>query len=309
MNNKRLNRLQERAAFYAAKSGGPIDAITKEILHYDILYTLAEMGVFRDGVTFQGGTALRLCYGGRRYSEDLDFATGPHFEYERLAELSTKLTDYLTAAYGLDCTVKSPQPHADPTDGVQVTKWTLAVTMDALRPDLPKQKIWIEFANVPAHTRELKPFKANFDPENRFETLISVETPGEIFADKILAIGNRPRLKARDLFDLKFLSDRNVILDPALVFAKLEDYHITDHAGFIERLTTFRERLTTSEVATVWHTEMTRFTDPNLRTLLLQPEFWESTVTQLDRIISEAETGLKQECGLESPTCKPLFRL
>ena len=46
--------------------------IEKELLHYDILFAL-EMEDLLDTLTFQGGTALRLCYGSQRFSEDLDF--------------------------------------------------------------------------------------------------------------------------------------------------------------------------------------------------------------------------------------------
>jgi predicted nucleotidyltransferase component of viral defense system len=49
--------------------------IEKELLHYDILFSLDKEGLL-DILTFQGGTSLRLCYGAPRFSEDLDFAGG-----------------------------------------------------------------------------------------------------------------------------------------------------------------------------------------------------------------------------------------
>ncbi len=52
---------------------GPV--IRKELLHYDILFCLGRSGML-DNLVFQGGTSLRLCYGSRRYSEDLDFVGG-----------------------------------------------------------------------------------------------------------------------------------------------------------------------------------------------------------------------------------------
>jgi len=52
--------------------------IEKELLHYDILFTLDNKGLL-DKLTFQGGTSLRLCYGASRFSEDLDFAGGRNF--------------------------------------------------------------------------------------------------------------------------------------------------------------------------------------------------------------------------------------
>ena len=60
---------------------GLAPVIEKELLHYEVLSALKESQVL-DRTTFQGGTCLRLCYGGERFSEDLDFAanlTDPDF--------------------------------------------------------------------------------------------------------------------------------------------------------------------------------------------------------------------------------------
>lgn len=68
--------------------------IEKELLHYDILYSLSRAGLL-DHLTFQGGTSLRLCYGAPRFSEDLDFTGGKDFDYENLTELKNCVLDYL----------------------------------------------------------------------------------------------------------------------------------------------------------------------------------------------------------------------
>src|SRR6202030_4604022 len=65
--------------------------LVKEAIHVHLLSALSEAGVLRH-VTFQGGTALRLCYAGERYSEDLDFVCGKSasylekIEFEKLVE-------------------------------------------------------------------------------------------------------------------------------------------------------------------------------------------------------------------------------
>ena len=69
---------------------GPV--IRKELLHYDILFCLGRSGML-DNLVFQGGTSLRLCYGSRRYSEDLDFV-GDYlipFKYQRI-NVATRLS-------------------------------------------------------------------------------------------------------------------------------------------------------------------------------------------------------------------------
>ena len=49
--------------------------IEKELIHYEIIRAMSENG-FLERLCFQGGTALRLCYGSDRFSEDLDFTGG-----------------------------------------------------------------------------------------------------------------------------------------------------------------------------------------------------------------------------------------
>src|SRR5712672_2199737 len=49
--------------------------LVKEAIHLHLLSAMSDAGILRH-VVFQGGTALRLCYGGERYSEDLDFVCG-----------------------------------------------------------------------------------------------------------------------------------------------------------------------------------------------------------------------------------------
>src|SRR5260221_11209879 len=49
--------------------------LMKEAIHLHLLSALSEAGVLQH-VIFQGGTALRLCYGGERHSEDRHFVSG-----------------------------------------------------------------------------------------------------------------------------------------------------------------------------------------------------------------------------------------
>jgi len=80
--------LAERAMVQAGRSHmRPV--IEKELLHCDILFGLDRAGLL-DELTFQGGTALRLCYGSPRFSEDLDFAGGRDFSRSRSTVCSRK---------------------------------------------------------------------------------------------------------------------------------------------------------------------------------------------------------------------------
>jgi predicted nucleotidyltransferase component of viral defense system len=61
-----------------------------------------------EGLVFQGGTSLRLCYGGNRFSENLDFAGGVDFTSRKLVDMKECIQDYLAARYSLEVSVKEP---------------------------------------------------------------------------------------------------------------------------------------------------------------------------------------------------------
>ena len=65
--------------------------LMKEAIHLHLLSALSEAGVLQH-VIFQGGTALRLCYGGERYSEDLDFVCGKAGAYLKDVEFEPSST-------------------------------------------------------------------------------------------------------------------------------------------------------------------------------------------------------------------------
>ena len=71
--------LMDLAQQITRENQASLPAVIKELLHYEILQTLMESGSAAH-LVFQGGTALRLCHRGARYSEDLDFAGGLEFD-------------------------------------------------------------------------------------------------------------------------------------------------------------------------------------------------------------------------------------
>lgn len=212
--------------------------IEKELLHYDILFSLEQAGLLQ-GLAFQGGTALRLCHGAPRYSEDLDFAGGQQFGGNELLAIKACIEEYIGERYGLDVQVKEPEAlRAEPDyDGVRVNRWQVSVTTAPERRDLPRQRIRIEVASVPAYTREPRALVNHYDflPDGYGDLLVLTETLPEIMADKLVSLVNCTRyVRHRDIWDLRWLAQQGAEPDMAMLERKLLDYQVEDYAAKLE---------------------------------------------------------------------------
>ena len=222
--------------------------IVKEVLHYDMLFALHREGLL-DGLVFQGGTALRLVHGSQRLSEDLDFVGGKDFDGTGLGRIKRTLERFVGNRYGLDVRVKEPKVRtaSAPSDGVVVSRWTLSMDTEPARPDMPRQRIRLEVANVPAYTGEPLPLRRNYaglaDGYGGLDSfLVTTETPTEIASDKVKSlVSSFPELpRYRDIWDLGWAARRQVAPDPILVARKIRDYGVRDfddrRAALLERL-------------------------------------------------------------------------
>ncbi len=207
--------------------------IEKELLHYDILFSLDNAGLL-DKLTFQGGTSLRLCYGASRFSEDLDFAGGVAFSSNDMQGIKQCLEHYIGERYGFEIVVKEPREMALLADSreIKVDKWQVAIVTSPARKDLPKQKIKIEVANIPAYSRSPKALKQNYDflPDGYSDILIMTETLDEIMADKIVAfVGCQRYIRYRDIWDLRWLKQQGAKIIPEYILSKIKDYKELDY--------------------------------------------------------------------------------
>lgn len=181
--------LEELAGNIASKVDGArlTPVIEKEIVHYEIIRSLGRNDLLRD-ITFQGGTSLRLCYGSLRYSEDLDFVAGDKFDSLPLDDFSKTLRSDLLKSYDTEVSVREPKVVND-FDGVGMRRWTVSVNTNIARPDLPKQRIKLEIASVPAHTSTIRRVAVNYpELDGMYDNLtIRCQTLEEILADKLIS--------------------------------------------------------------------------------------------------------------------------
>ncbi|EKS3772485.1 nucleotidyl transferase AbiEii/AbiGii toxin family protein [Salmonella enterica] len=251
--------------------------VEKELLHYDILFCLSEAGLLKS-LTFQGGTSLRLCYSSNRFSEDLDFAGGPDFCSANLAQMKDCIEDYLGNRYGLEVTVKEPNElRAEPEYAeVKVDKWQISVTTAPERKDLPRQRIKIEVANIPAYTHTWRQLVRNYTvlPDGYSDTLIRVETLEEVMADKLVSFpATTNRIRYRDKWDLIWLKQQGATINANLVSQKLKDYKID---AFEKSLQARIDSLPNIIIEGNFHNEMKRFIPSSVYETSLEKEGFSS---------------------------------
>lgn len=280
--------------------------IEKELLHYDLLYALDKESML-DGLTFQGGTSLRLCYGGSRFSEDLDFAGGVDFTSRKLADMKICLEDYLSKRYGLEITVKEPASlKQDPMYAeLKIDKWQIGITTSPDRRDLPKQRVKLEVANIPAHTKTARPLVRNYEflPDGYEDLLIMVETRDEIMADKLFSLPATERyVRNRDIWDLAWLAQRGAEVDSELVKQKMVDYRLDDYPVRLDKMLA---RIPGIIAGKSFHDEMKRFLPADVYERTLGQDKFQTylTATLTDQLIT-----VKTALGLEQ-SAEPSFRM
>ncbi len=267
--NNNANSIKNAIANFIATRGIPGEMeqnLVKEAIHLHLLSALSDAGVLRH-VVFQGGTALRLCYGGERYSEDLDFVCGKAGSYVDDIEFERCVRDALeTTKKSLhrdfdinpdQIALKQPlHPMAIKSDSVSVAAWQIIVPIGPT-PKSPKSRIKIEFANVPSYDSGPSVAKVTPGLVQMQDVILTVESANEILADKAVALTARQVMKYRDVWDVWYLVNRlSAQADRAIVDRKFIDYGTPDVEAKAKQR---RDELSKSSTAKLFLDEMRRF--------------------------------------------------
>ena len=267
--NGRANSIKSAIADFMVKQGIPGEMeqnLIKETIQLHLLSALSEAGILRH-VVFQGGTALRLCYGGERYSEDLDFVCGKagsyidNIEFEKLVDSAVETTKKtlhreFDIGPGEILLKKPPFPMAIRSGSAEVVTWQISVPVAPMR-HAPKSRIKIEFANVPSYDSGPDVAKAVPGLVQMEDVILTVESANEILADKAVALTARQALKYRDVWDVWYLTNKlNAHIDRGVVARKFADYGTSNIAT---RAKQRQEELAKPATAKAFLDEMTRF--------------------------------------------------
>jgi len=202
-----------------------------EIAQLILLYHIYAQAGSQD-LVFQGGTALRWCYGGSRFSEDLDFVT----------TMPTATLDALLAK-ALKGVEREMVPHFGAGRLTVADKTTREGSRKLLitwQPDKVRERISIKLESEPlvGGTRlatekmimSALPAVSYLVMAGEFRiprpnSVLVVETASEILSDKVRALLERQYLKGRDIFDIWLLRQNgSAHLQRELVEQKLRCY-------------------------------------------------------------------------------------
>jgi predicted nucleotidyltransferase component of viral defense system len=166
-------------------------------------------------LVFQGGTAIRWCHNGGRFSEDLDFVT--HLEraaLERLMKaIEAQVTRESVAHFGPGRLTFTPRGLRD-----EGAVWRVAFEPQNLRDrimvkiecELLQERVALETEpRVLSMQNAVSYLIANGEFRiPRPNSVMVVETLAEILSDKVRALLERPYLKGRDIYDVWHLRER-----------------------------------------------------------------------------------------------------
>lgn len=196
---------------YKEITGFNLGQVEKDYVQHLFLLNLYKKT--KDELIFKGGTALQKSYGLNRFSEDLDFTLKKNMDIPsilksitinmRMFGCETKAKKIKETQIGDKYSVKVKGPLYDGTERSHTY----------IRLDISKRE------NL------LKPFKINtIIPiyKDLPPYAVPAMDPSEIMAEKVRAILTRD--KARDVYDLWFLTQKKIEISFSLINAKLKCY-------------------------------------------------------------------------------------
>jgi predicted nucleotidyltransferase component of viral defense system len=213
----------------------------------------------------------------------LDFTGGLHFNRDTLAQMANTLVKKLMKKYGLTVEVSEPiREHGN------VDTWKIKVQTRPQQKNIPTQRINIDVCSIPSY--QAKPMML-INPYG-VEMGTSLE---EIYIDKLLAFAFRPnRLKARDLWDISWLSRKGIQPAFELIASKIND-HQRKHDEYLHL---FNERVKMMkddpQIQKDFKTEMNRFLSPEIATRTVnQFDFWDYLNGLMIRLGNEGTQTLR----------------
>lgn len=290
--------LVEVALKHHPEIAGMQGVVEKELLHCELLHAL-DRGGWLDRLTFQGGSALRLCYGASRLSEDLVFSAAPRFSIESMADLSACLRKVLSGR-GIGMEVESPKAKTShTTSGTGVCTWRIVCEVLPLNNGIPKQRINLDIDNAPTYAGGPGAITHNYGvvPESRM--LVLAQSREEILARKIatfaISVATRSCPRFRDIWDMNWLMGNGTAIRDDLVSAKMNDYCVEQ--SWLETVAaSVRDIIYSAEFSK----EMRRLLPPKISVQTLdKPYYLEFLTNETERLFRKHSSCVSEPLNLD----------
>ena len=156
------------------------------------------------GLSFMGGTCLRICHDLKRYSEDLDFALDKKIPDYSFQELNKTIVSFLENT-DFEVDIKMNDEKIVQKSFIRVSKVLHIFGISPLESQKIHVKLEIDTNPVNVSNKELETFFVN-----KFNEMFPIlkHSDDTLFAGKICAVLNREYTKGRDFYDLLWYFNR-----------------------------------------------------------------------------------------------------
>lgn len=258
----------------------------RQIIHIATLDALLSTRRWQPGeIVFHGGTSLHLVHNSPRYSEDLDFMVKSTVDISKIADrVGDRLSNSSWKPADAVLEIERVQ------DADRMYSFYVTVGSNLMSGVKVKVEMW------KADGVDLGAIRSTVSPVNLLpgvgggpQTFVPASDPPEIFADKVFAIGGREYLKARDVFDLHWLTKRGrtEVLRAEDFVTRFSLYDVGTASDWVEKVLGKRAELMTQETQASLLKDLTRWLPS---TWPLRPadvtEMVDSTVAAIDEGVS-----------------------
>lgn len=159
---------------------------------------------YGNGLSFMGGTCLRICHDLKRYSEDLDFAMDKKIQKYSFSELNGVIVSFLENT-DFDVDLRVSEDKIVQKSFIRVSNVLHTFGLSPLKSQKIHVKLEIDTNPVSISSSEIESFFVT-----KFNEMFPIlkHTDDTLFAGKICAVLNREYTKGRDFYDLLWYLNR-----------------------------------------------------------------------------------------------------
>ncbi len=197
-----LSKIIKEAKSNGVPENGILNLI-REYLQVLILKAIYQSKYGR-GLSFMGGTCLRICHDLKRFSEDLDFAFDKRIPGYSFQDLNETIASFLKNT-DFEVDMKVSDDKVVQKSFIRVGKVLQFFDLSPLKSEKIHVKIEIDTNPVKVGNKELETFFVT-----KFNELFPIlkHSDDTLFAGKVCAVFNREYVKGRDFYDLLWYLNR-----------------------------------------------------------------------------------------------------